>query len=212
MSVQNRKNVDFLALHVCRDFWVHVFIVSCISTEQDLTPHGIALCFHALSFVNSMYNTVMWYLQSQSDSHIDSLIITRGDDMEICSAAVYVEIARSLSTGKIKGRKANRGRKEQNFLIVFEMGMEASQAHLVSFKLMKIQRKRKTWACSPWRMRNQWIFLKTHTLDKNGSLYDPAGTESWNMQIRNETTKITMHPTNNRSSPEWFPWPRSSSK
>ena len=22
------------------------------------------------------------------------------------------------------------------------------------------------------------------TLDKNGSLYDPAGTESWNMQIR----------------------------
>ena len=27
------------------------------------------------------------------------------------------------------------------------------------------------------------------TLDKNGSLYDPAGTESWNMQIRNETTK-----------------------
>ena len=27
----------------------------------------------------------------------------------------------------------------------------------------------------------------THTLDKNGSLYDPAGTESWNMQIRYET-------------------------
>ena len=25
--------------------------------------------------------------------------------------------------------------------------------------------------------------LHTHTLDKNGSLYDPAGTESWNMQI-----------------------------
>ena len=24
----------------------------------------------------------------------------------------------------------------------------------------------------------------SHTLDKNGSLYDPAGTESWNMQIR----------------------------
>jgi hypothetical protein len=46
---------------------------------------------------------------------------------------------------------------------VFEMGMEASRAHLVSFKLMKIQRKRKTWACCPWRMRNQWIFLKTHT-------------------------------------------------
>lgn len=64
--------------------------------------------------------------------------------MEICSAAVYVEIARSLSTGKIKGRKANHGRKEQNFLIVFEMGMEASRAHLVSFKLMKIQPKRKT--------------------------------------------------------------------
>ena len=51
-----------------------------------------------------------------------------------------------------------------------------------------------------------------HTLDKNGSLYDPAGTESWNMQIRYETTKLTMHPTNNRSSPEWFPCPRSSSK
>ena len=44
----------------------------------------------------------------------------------------------------------------------------------------------------------------THTLDKNGSLYDPAGTESWNMQIRYETTKLTMHPTNNGSSPEWF--------
>ena len=27
------------------------------------------------------------------------------------------------------------------------------------------------------------------TLDKNGSLYDPAGTESWNMQNRNETSK-----------------------
>ena len=26
----------------------------------------------------------------------------------------------------------------------------------------------------------------THTLDKNGSLYDPAGTESCNMQIRQE--------------------------
>ena len=24
--------------------------------------------------------------------------------------------------------------------------------------------------------------LEIHTLDKNGSLYDPAGTESWNMQ------------------------------
>ena len=35
-----------------------------------------------------------------------------------------------------------------------------------------------------------------HTLDKNGSLYDPAGTESWNMQIRCETMKLTMHPTN----------------
>ena len=39
----------------------------------------------------------------------------------------------------------------------------------------------------------------THTLDKNGSLYDPAGTESWNMQIRYETMKLTMHPTNNAS-------------
>ena len=45
------------------------------------------------------------------------------------------------------------------------------------------------------------------TLDKNWSLYDPAGTESWNMQIRYETTKLTKHPTNNRSSPEWFPYP-----
>ena len=35
------------------------------------------------------------------------------------------------------------------------------------------------------------------TLDKNGSLYDPSGTESWNMQIRYETIKLTMHPTNN---------------
>ena len=33
------------------------------------------------------------------------------------------------------------------------------------------------------------------TLDKNGSLYDPAGTESWNMQIRYETMRLTMHPT-----------------
>ena len=33
------------------------------------------------------------------------------------------------------------------------------------------------------------------TLDKNGSLYDPAGTESWNMQIRYETMKLTKHPT-----------------
>ena len=32
----------------------------------------------------------------------------------------------------------------------------------------------------------------THTLDKNGSLYDPAGTESWNMQIRYETMKLTI--------------------
>ena len=32
------------------------------------------------------------------------------------------------------------------------------------------------------------------------------------MQIRYETTKKPMHPTNNGSSPEWFPWPRSSSK
>ena len=27
-------------------------------------------------------------------------------------------------------------------------------------------------------------FLHTHTLDKNGSLYDPAGTESCNVQIQ----------------------------
>ena len=44
------------------------------------------------------------------------------------------------------------------------------------------------------------IHIHTHTLDKNGSLYDPAGTESWNMQIRYETRKLTMHPTNNGSS------------
>ena len=38
----------------------------------------------------------------------------------------------------------------------------------------------------------------THTLDKNGSLYDPAGTESWNMQIRDETTKLTkLRPSSN---------------
>ena len=71
---------------------------------------------------------------------------------------------------------------------------------------------------SPWKGLPQ-LALWHHvgvtigiTLDKNGSLYDPAGTESWNMQIRYETTKLTMHPTNNRSSPEWFPCPRSSSK
>ena len=33
----------------------------------------------------------------------------------------------------------------------------------------------------------------THTLDKNGSLYDPAGTESWNMQIRYETMQVRLH-------------------
>ena len=62
------------------------------------------------------------------------------------------------------------------------------------------------------RLTHTHTHTQTHTLDKNGSLYDPAGTESWNMQIRYETTKLTMHPTNNRSSPEWFPCPRSSSK
>ena len=46
-------------------------------------------------------------------------------------------------------------------------------------------------------------YRQTHTLDKNGSLYDPAGTESWNMQIKYETLKLTMHPTNNRSTSEW---------
>ena len=51
-----------------------------------------------------------------------------------------------------------------------------------------------------------------HTLDKNGSLYDPAGTESWNMQIRYETMKLPMHPTNNRSSPEWSSGSESTSK
>ena len=34
---------------------------------------------------------------------------------------------------------------------------------------------------------NSWM---THTLDKNGSLYDTAGTESWNMQIRYENNEI----------------------
>ena len=34
-------------------------------------------------------------------------------------------------------------------------------------------------------LNNQRVYVyiyNTHTLDKNGSLYDPAGTESWNMQ------------------------------
>ena len=31
------------------------------------------------------------------------------------------------------------------------------------------------------------------TLDKNGSLYDPSGTESWNMQIRYETMQVRLH-------------------
>ena len=56
---------------------------------------------------------------------------------------------------------------------------------------------------SPWRGLPQmapWHHVGATmeiTLDKNGSLYDPAGTESWNMQIRYETMKLTMHPTNN---------------
>ena len=37
------------------------------------------------------------------------------------------------------------------------------------------------------------IYIQTHTLDKNGSLYDPAGTESWNMQIRYETMQVRLH-------------------
>jgi hypothetical protein len=48
----------------------------------------------------------------------------------------------------------------------------------------------------------------THTLDKNGLLYDPAGTESWNMQIRDETTKLTRMETN-RHAGSWLsrlPW------
>ena len=46
---------------------------------------------------------------------------------------------------------------------------------------------------SPWRGLPQmapWHHVGATmeiTLDKNGSLYDPAGTESWNMQIRYET-------------------------
>ena len=62
------------------------------------------------------------------------------------------------------------------------------------------------------KIRSFTSIQMVHTLDKNGSLYDPAGTESWNMQIRYETKKLTMHPTNNRSSPDWFSCPRSSSK
>ena len=31
-------------------------------------------------------------------------------------------------------------------------------------------------------------------------------------RLDTETTKLTMHPTNNRRSPEWFPCPRASSK
>ena len=78
----------------------------------------------------------------------------------------------------------------------------------------------KLWKASNFNLEETYQKLQllghtdsqTHTLDKNGSLYDPAGTESWNMQIRYETMKLTMHPTNNRSTSEWFPWPRSSSK
>ena len=38
-------------------------------------------------------------------------------------------------------------------------------------------------------MLDSRLQLHTYTLDKNGSLYDPAGTESWNMQIKIEITK-----------------------
>ena len=50
------------------------------------------------------------------------------------------------------------------------------------------------------------------TLDKNGSLYmirQELNPETCRLDTK---MKLTMHPTNNRSSPEWFPWPRSSSK
>ena len=35
-----------------------------------------------------------------------------------------------------------------------------------------------------------YLHVQAHTLDKNGSLYDPAGTESCNMQIRQETNLL----------------------
>ena len=59
---------------------------------------------------------------------------------------------------------------------------------------------------SPWRGLPQmapWHHVGATmeiTLDKNGSLYDPAGTESWNVQIRYETIKLTMHPTQQHDS------------
>ena len=67
---------------------------------------------------------------------------------------------------------------------------------------------RSKWHCSKMidlnmTYYNHKHYTHIHTLDKNGSLYDPAGTESWNMQIRYETMKLTMHPTNNRSTSEW---------
>ena len=67
---------------------------------------------------------------------------------------------------------------------------------------------------SPWRGLPQmapWHHVGATmkiTLDKNGSLYDPAGTESWNMQIRYETMKLPMHPTNNRSTSTSLLWGR----
>ena len=42
------------------------------------------------------------------------------------------------------------------------------------------------------------------TLDKNGSLYDPAGTESWNMQISYETYKKTWWSLPKSQTQEWL--------
>ena len=55
-----------------------------------------------------------------------------------------------------------------------------------AFKGQNLPGKGRNWANANFQL---WKFKfsstrtqHTHTLDKNGSLYDPAGTESWNMQ------------------------------
>jgi len=42
----------------------------------------------------------------------------------------------------------------------------------------------KSWDGNGEIMGEKGSMINLHTLDKNGSLYDPAGTESCNMQIR----------------------------
>ena len=54
-------------------------------------------------------------------------------------------------------------------------------------KTQKNKRPKRTKTKKTQKLRNQTGKPKkrhTHTLDKNGSLYDPAGTESCDMQIR----------------------------